>query len=142
MEEVAGLRRDVGRVARPHRYRQEHDVHGGEAGDGERADELLHLAFGRRLDGSRLIGPGGIAEGVELVDEGGGLDRALADVDADSVQRVIDARARHARQRRQPRLDGADAAGAVDALDGEVEMGDAVAERGNVVAEVGLAARG
>ena len=43
MEEVARLRRDVGDVAGPHRHRQQHDVHGGKAGDREAAREPARL---------------------------------------------------------------------------------------------------
>ena len=44
MKEVALLRRDVGDIARPHRDREQHDVHRREGGDAEAAQQRLRLA--------------------------------------------------------------------------------------------------
>ena len=43
MEEIARLRRDIGRITRPHRHRQQHDVHGGKAGNRKTAREAARL---------------------------------------------------------------------------------------------------
>ena len=48
VEEIALLRRDVGHVARPHRNRKQHDVHRGEGGDAEAAQQHLPFTPSRR----------------------------------------------------------------------------------------------
>ena len=136
VEEVARGRRDVGGVARPYRHRQQHDVHCGEAGDGERADIALHLAGGVGFRRAHLVGPGRVAELVQPAEHGRGVDRPVLPVEADAPHGVIDAHAVEAGQVGEPLLDGGDAGGAVDAVDRQVEMAGAVRARLHVAADI------
>ena len=76
VEEIARLRRHVGDVAGPHRHRQQHDVHGGEAGDREALQQPFGLRGSRRLRRVRLERMGAIADRVERLDDLGRLDFA------------------------------------------------------------------
>ena len=113
------------RGAGPDRDGQQHDVHGAEAGDGERLDQAgIFRIGGRGLDGE---GMGGIAGGGERADQigrrGGG-----APLHAGALHRQVDAGMLDARQRHEASFDRGDAGGAVDAGHREVGLEGAVAE--------------
>src|SRR5262249_41619987 len=71
----------------------------------------------------------------QLLDEGRRLESALAPVDRHSAERIVHARGQN-RQPTKSALNVVNAGGTVDAVDGEVDMGDAPRAPGDVVGGV------
>ena len=119
MKQVARLRRHVGDVACPHRNRQQHDVHGGKAGDGE----ALQQPFGLRalvcVDALGRERMSLIAHVFYGLDDRGRVDFIVTPIHGKPALGEVEPRIDDARQFCQPSFDLADAAGAGDAVHGE-----------------------
>jgi hypothetical protein len=122
VKQVAGLLRHVGDVAGPHRHRQQHHVHRGEAGD----REAFHEPSGLRA----LIGVGAfrrermrlITDRLDRRDDLRRVDLVVAPIDGEPALGEIDPRLDDAGQCVQAVLDFSDAARARNAFDRERHM--------------------
>ncbi len=115
MEQIA--RRGLG--ARPDGDREQHDVSGGEAGNGQRANQ-----FGKRavlVRRRRVVQVGRIAQADQGLDQGG---RRVAGtpMHRGPLGGQVDPRMRHARQGGQRLLDPLHASAAVDRRHGQIDL--------------------
>ena len=121
VEQVAGCRLRAG----PDRNRQQHDVAGREAGDGERADQFRQGAV--RCVRSHIVEMRFVADPAQRLDEG--RRRAIgAPADRDPPGREIDPRLLDPRQGAERLFDLLDAAAAMDGRDGEAGLAQAFAD--------------
>ena len=121
MEEIARLRRDVGDIARPHRDRQQHDVHRGKARD---ARDSISRRFASAL---RRLGPFGRERMAVIADVFQRLEDLAparsAVVPGDVSRRLVKlSRASTTPAAFDRAFDLADAAAAGDALDRQRHM--------------------
>ena len=126
VKEVARRGVRVGVGARPERDREQHHVHRRESRDAEAAQELRLSRLFDAVDRGRRERMGGIAQGLEALENRRRLERALVPLDGDALAREIDSRAAHARLLAEALLDRADAGAAMDAFDDQVHRRDAV----------------
>ena len=121
MEEIAGLRRDVASIAGPDSDREQHDVHGREAGYRKAAQKMARLAGGEVFRLVRRERIGAIADPREIFDHACRLEPAVLPFDGEAVRRVVDAGSRETRQFLQNAFDFADTSGASDPVDDKVD---------------------
>ncbi len=136
VEEVALLGQHVRNVARPHRDRQHHHVHGGEGGNAEAAQQETRFGDLRRLRALGLEWIGLVAELLEPIDEAARVERARLPFQRDAAVGQVDARQRDVGDGGQAALDLGHAAGAMNAFDREINVLDALARGPDVVREI------
>ena len=128
--------------ARPDGDRQQHDVHHGEGGDAQRAQQASLLV---RLDSASDLGrkrPCGEAEFVEALHDETRLHRALVPFYRHALAGEIHARAANASLGLQPPLDGRHATATVDALNHKIHGCDAARGMTNENREIRFDAHG
>ena len=122
VEEVAGFRLDAAGIARPDRDRQQHDVHHGKAGDGQRAQQFAPRRIGALAHIRRIEGMGPVAEPRQHVDDPLGVRLLLPPVDGKAVAGQVEAGLLDAGHERETMLDLGHAGGTGHPFDGEVHM--------------------
>ncbi|MBA7640636.1 hypothetical protein ES703_48307 [subsurface metagenome] len=124
VEEITLFGQHVRDVARPHRDRQHHHVHGGKGRDAQTAQQEARLLGLDDLGAHRLERIGLVAELGEAIDQRSRIDRALAPFHREPAVGQVDTGARDGGHGGQPAFDLGHAAGAAHALDREVDMID------------------
>ncbi len=136
MEEIARLRRDVGDVARPHRHRQQHDVHGGEAGDRQATQQAAHLGRLLLLGTQRGEWIAVIADALQRLQDLRRHDRAVGPGHMQPAIGEIQPRFGHARQVPHRAFDTRDAGATGDTFDRQFHAERAVAGRLGIEREI------
>ena len=121
MKEVARLRRDVGDVARPHRDRQQHDVHAGKAGDAEAERQAARFRGFFLLGAQRQEGVALIALRLERAQDLGRGERAFGPGHVQTAVGEVEPRLGDAGQMPHRAFDARDAGAAGDAFDREID---------------------
>ena len=124
VEEIAGRALVLARGTRPERDREQHDVHRGEGGDAEAAQQPPLLGQSHRVGYRRGEGIGGIAKRLEPRHDRLGRELALLPFHRHAAAGEIDARAAHGGFRREALLDGHDTGAAMDALDHQIHRAE------------------